>query len=292
MRQRTAARLARALAALALLIVAATTWLVVLNRSFYERLSDLPIIELVVPTGFALVGGVVASRRPDNPIGWLFLVLAVLSGVPGITQGYAVRDLHTGPGLLPGTPWMAWVENWVVSLIFPTGAAMFVFLLFPNGRFASSRWRVVGWVGIAIAVVATFLSMFEPVIHTLEEEGFLVDNPIGVEAMEDLWDGPLGAVLWMGGIGLLFAAVISSVLRLRRSTGVERQQLKWFASAAFLTVGLLMATTIAYAAGLRLPDEIYDLNIALGFGVAVPVACGVAIMRHGLYEIDVVINKA
>ena len=300
MKERAASRLAWSLAALAMLIVAGTVWLTILNRSLFERLSDLPLIELIVPTGFALVGAVVASRRPENPIGWLFLVIALLGGIPGIALGYAFRDLHTGPGIFPATPWMAWLENWVISPIFPTGAAMFVFLLYPNGRFSSPRWRVVGWAGITIAVVATFLSMFEPAIRLpaadlpsglVGKDGFMVDNPIGVRAIGGIWEGPLGAVLWLGGIGLLFLAVISLVFRLRRSTGVERQQLKWFASAAFLTVGFLLVTSLTFVAGVELPDEVYDLNIALGFGVAIPVACGIAILRHGLYEIDAVINK-
>jgi signal transduction histidine kinase len=294
MSERTARKLAWSLAALAMLVVAGTVWLIVLNRSLYERFSDLPIIELIVPIGFGLVGAVVASRRPENPIGWLFLVIAVLGGVTGISLGYALRDLGTGPGLLPATPWLGWLENWVISPIFPTGAAMFLFLLYPTGRFASPRWRFVGWAGIAVAAVATFLSMFEPTITLFSDtkNPLEVDNPIGVEAIGGIWEGPLGGVVWLGGIGLLFIAVISLVFRLRRSTGVERQQLKWFASAAFLTVGLLVVSSLTFVAGIRLPDEVYDLNIALGFGVAVPVACGVAIMRHGLYEIDVVINKA
>jgi signal transduction histidine kinase len=116
-------------------------------------------------------------------------------------------------------------------------------------------------------------------------------NPTGIRGFPIHISGIGGAVLYLLGLGLLAAAVVGMGMRLHRVRGEERQQLKWFAYASIATVGVIVAEVPVSLAVHNLPDGAFDWVIILGFGLAIPIACGIAIMRHGLYDIDVVINK-
>jgi hypothetical protein len=116
-------------------------------------------------------------------------------------------------------------------------------------------------------------------------------NPVGVSALgQNLSNGLIGAAAWMIGILLITAAIASLVLRARRAAGRERQQVKMLAYAAALTIGVLLVLTFA-SFGLSFGSGVWDVPVVLGFGVAVPVACAAAILRHGLYEIDRLISR-
>jgi signal transduction histidine kinase len=280
--------LAWSLAALGILTVGAIATMVVLNRSAIHSFDDADVIELILPIGYAVMGTLVAVRRPRNPIGWIFLAIAIFVALGGLSQQYLLRDVRVRP--MPLTPWFAWVHDWAVALVFPVGLVAFFFLLFPDGRFASARWRRFAWVVGVVGATGVVLSMIEPRIELSVGTATLRSpNPLGIGP--DLFNGPIGGVYWLGGVGLLAAAVVGTVLRMRRATGEERQQLKWLACAAVATiVGVLLmnAYYLFYPHASNVP---FDLVIVLGFGVAIPIACGVAMLKYGLYEIDVVVNK-
>ena len=184
-------------------------------------------IDVIFAVTFSTVGAVIASRRPHNPVGWLFLATGLEFAVVGFAYEYAVYAVLTRPGWLLGSE-AAWVLNW----IWPLGLAAlaWVILLFPDGRLLSPRWRPAVWVaGIGSALAAAGLALSPGPLDEFE----VVRNPFGLEDA-DVVVGLLTPV-GMAGWGLsLLAAGASLVVRLRRAQGEQRQQLKWLAYAAAL----------------------------------------------------------
>ena len=186
--------------------------------------------------------------------------------------------LQTRPGSLPGGEYMAWLGNWLwVPAVFLIGT--FMVLLFPDGRLPSRRWRVVAWLSVAAPISVSVSYAFLP---GRLDEAPNVTNPLGIEsagsALEFVytWDLLLLPLCFV-------ASALSMVLRFRRSTGEVRQQIKWFAAAAVLQ-------TMAFSFYFVVPSGVIEDFVALAFA-GLPVAVGIAILRHRLYDIDVVINR-
>src|SRR5918994_3384375 len=232
---------------------------------------------------FPTVGALVASRRSGNAIGWLFCVVGVLFGVQSAAYGWGVYALLTRPGALPGAELAAWLSTWLfVPALFCI--PVYLFLLFPDGRPLTRRWRYVAWLAGAGLLATTVGNALSP--GRLDEPPFeTVENPTGLaggEALELM--SALG--YWLTLASILLASV-SLLLRFRRAGGPERQQIKWFASAA----ALFAATTIVYTFFLAgLAEQAGQISTLLAFA-GIPIAVGVAILRHRLYDIDVVINR-
>src|SRR5207245_9128135 len=133
----------------------------------------------------------------------------------------------------------------------------FLFLLFPEGRFASRRWRRWGWVAAAFTTVAFVANVIQP---TIQVSGLAeIPNPVGLKF--NIWNGPIGAVLWLGGIAVLATAMVGIAVRIRRSTGEERQQLKWLAYAAVATVIGLVGLIVVSLAHVNVQNGWFDLVI-------------------------------
>ncbi len=226
----------------------------------------------VVILAFALVGALVASRLPTNPIGWICLVIgltAILGGAAGEYEVYA----------LPGGEYAAWLENW---LWIPAVGLMgtFTILLFPNGRMPSRHWQAVAWLSGVVLVLASLSEAFSP--GKLAEAPD-VTNPFGIESAR----GALELVKTGSFLLLPLCFVLSAfsiVLRFRRSTGEERQQLKWFAAAAVLLGA-------CFPFGFFVPSRVVQDLVTLLFA-GLPIAIGIAVLRHRLYDIDIIINRA
>jgi hypothetical protein len=133
-------RLAWALTALSALLVVLAVFLLVLNR---DRGVRALTPHLVLVPGFAVVGLVLAVRRPGHAVGWLFVGMGLVAAVHSFAFEYSIWGLVTGPGSLPAGSWMAWLAYWTWSLNLP--ALALLLLLFPDGRVPSLRWRVVPW---------------------------------------------------------------------------------------------------------------------------------------------------
>jgi hypothetical protein len=226
---------------------------------------------------FATMGALVASRRPRNPIGWILLAASASYTVGGLTVTQT-----EGEGSAPVL--VHWLSTWVwMAGIGP--AATFGLLLFPDGRLPSPRWRAFGWFAAAAIAATTAAIAFKPGPF----EGTTFVNPLGFDAVPGLMDvlqnaAPAAlALAILGSIASLFA-------RFRRARNVERQQLKWLSyTGALVGVALAVAITIEAIVGDRavdLTNTIVSLALA-----AVPVAMGIAILRHRLFDIDVVINR-
>ena len=241
-------------------------------------------ISVCIGIGFSLVGALIASRRPDNAIGWIMIGIALSSVAEGLAIEYAILAWTNG---LPGTVWAAWLQQWVSLLIAPTGLLLLLLALFPTGHSLSPRWRplmisAIVWTSIIIVVAMTLSGPLDVA------PGFpRFPNPLGV--LPASGKSLPGAVLWVTGLGLLLMGVVEAVIRLRRSTGDERQQMKWFVYAGGGSVLLYAPLTILSPT--PVPEALANLMLMLGAGIALPVACGVAIFKYRLYEIDVVVNK-
>jgi signal transduction histidine kinase len=274
-------------ALVAVLFVGALS-LVILNGTLSEDPTTL--LTIAVVGTYAGVGGLLAIRLPRNPIGWLFLStgLGVLLG--GAGNEYAKYTLGTNPGALPFGLTAAWIGNWAFFGVLFLPALI---LLFPTGTVPSLPWRWVLRLSILCAVGLLLLGMFQPTRMDVAP-GIQPENPYGIAALRST----SSAIAWVFGLGLLaisIASVVALVQRFRRTTGEERQQLRWFAAAAAVTGGFLVLVLVT-SIGLG-PNETRPINgiafylFLISFGIGMPVACAVAILKYRLYDLDVVVKK-
>ena len=233
-------------------------------------------------TAFMVVGAVIVAHRPGNALGWIFSAIGLLSSAGVLAMEYAEYAYLTRPGSLPGAALAAWFSRWwlpILGLIF-----VFTPLLFPTGRLPSPHWRPVAVTGALAITAVAVLGAVQPTLKLQNEEVYL-PNPVGLAGAPDPEDGALGAVLLGVLAACMVASVVSVVLRFRRSSGVERQQLKWFTYAAALMLVANVVTFTVLPEGVA-SDVLFGLSIAL-----VPIAAGVAILRHRLYDIARLINR-
>jgi len=229
------------------------------------------------------VGAIVASHRPENPVGWLLCLSGVVISTQSFAAQYAIYALLAQPNTLPAGEAMTWIASWLLSTMI--GLQVFYILLFPTGRLPSRRWRWVAWLTVAFVVVGVILSAFSP--GALMGALGPIRNPLGTESFTNVYKALLYTIS-----PLLFVAVALSVfMRLRYARGVERQQIKWLAyAAAAWALGIILNIIIA-----TLDTPLWFERAALAYftvaGEAVPIAIGIAILRYRLYDIDILINR-
>ncbi len=264
-------------------------------RADGHPIDDLEVANLVfvvIIFTFPLVGYLIARRQPANAIGWVMLGVGLVGFFP--SSSYADYGLLVHPGSLPGADVAAAVTAaaWapVLGLV-----GTFLILLFPDGHLPSPRWRWVGWFS-GLSILYVYL-MITSMPGSLGETGYPgVDNPLGVPLVGDLEAVLLPTIVVVPISFVLCAAGL--ITRFRRSTGVERLQLKWLATAGAVVATVYFVTMMgSLATGVWGSESdppwlsaLQQLSV-LTF-VLIPLAIGVAILKHGLYEIDVVINKA
>jgi hypothetical protein len=273
-------RLAWSLWGLTLLLVPG----VILQISFsWVGPADLPfaIGFVAVQLGAATAGAIICSRLPRNAVGWIFLAIGLLLGLLFAVGTYADLALDMGYDFLPG----GWIAAWIGSWIFipaAFGLPMFLLLLFPDGRFVSRRWRMAGWVLGIVVTIAAAAKAFKPGRIPPGIENPLAPGGVAGEIFRVL--DPLTDALALPAFAL---AVAGLAVRLWRSRGVERQQLKWFAYSAAL-VGAGFGTSILIPDG-PAADLVFLVGLLALAGL--PVAAGIAILRYRLYDIDVIVNR-
>ena len=229
------------------------------------------------------VGAIVASRRPENPVGWLLCLSGVSVSTSSFTSQYAIYALLARPGSLPAGEALAWIAAWQLPVMI--GLQVSYLLLFPTGQLPSRRWRWLAWLIVAFVVVGVILSAFssDAYLGSLDP----IRNPLGIEGFTYFWTALLYTVS-----PLLFVAVALSVfVRLRRAVGIERQQIKWFAYAAALFAMAIILNVVTLAIDAPRWVEWANLVIFPFAGTAVPIAIGIAILRYRLYDIDLLINR-
>jgi hypothetical protein len=231
----------------------------------------------------SLVGALLAAHRPANPIGWIMSAIALAWALQQFCFGYAAYGLLAHPGSLPAASSMALLYVTMV-LVLELGTAL-LFLLFPDGRLPSARWRPVLWTGLAATALLVPPGITDP--RPIGNLG--VRSPIQVGGVLHAMMAPLFIVAFLVLFAVLIASVASVLLRLRRARGEARQQLKWFAYATALMVlgfGLLF-----FGFGQqRITDQLAMAVLFLA-SVALPVAIAVAIFKYRLYAIDRIIDR-
>ena len=231
-------------------------------------------VGIVGIVGAPILGGLIASRRPGNPYGWLWLGYGMGFALSSLADAYVAYTEAVGSAPIP--------VSWPVHLLSPLGWAAsvilvpFMLLLFPDGRLPSPRWRFAAWAYVVAIAVVLVLVPFRP---DIAQSPFGVLSPIG----------DIIVVVTSAGVYVVFAAIVVSalslVLRYRQSAGVQRQQLKWLAYVATL-VGVWIIGDVLFPFGFALLS-IFGTVAFSGLYVAV----GIAILRHRLYDIDILINR-
>jgi hypothetical protein len=276
--------------ALCVALAAGSFLLALLNgRSPREILIDEGIVAVAtLAVAFSVVGALIASHRPANPIGWIFCAAAVFQGVSICGYEYATYALLTQPGSLPLGAEASWIAQWIWA---PGLGLILVFLplLFPDGRPPSRRWRPVAWLG-GLSIGLNFVSA---VVFLWPQRGPALVGPEGPaeegasHAMFVVVEFAAFPMMLVAGLG----AVVSLVIRFRRSRGAERQQIKWFAFASALTFAFVFVWEGMLGAESALLQALFAV-LSVVLVPAIPVATGIAILRYRLYDIDRIINRA
>jgi len=258
-------------------------------RPVWGDVFDLPgmIFVSVVFTTLAVIGALIISRHPRHPIGWFLWGMGFVSALSGFSFGYAYYGLIAHPGSLPGAGvlvlWNIWDPQFISGLLFTH-----TLLLFPDGKFLSSRWRIVSWIAIGAAAIYHFLAVLKPGPMDLFP---YLDNPVAVS--EAIWS-ILNPVSQFASNTLVFSqlvALVSLIIRLRRSRGEQRQQVKWLVYALSFFPPLLLIFVLAQ---LGAPTAIFQtiaLILVLVIFVGLALAIGLAIFKYRLFEIDILIRR-
>jgi hypothetical protein len=215
-------------------------------------------------SGAPLLGGFIASRRPNNAYGWLWLASGLCLALLAFSEAYASYALVSENGALPAPRTVHSVVGrvgWVAAItLIPI-----LLLLFPTGRPPSRRWRLLVWgvvgLGTAVLVLAVLSTFGERYVQSLIGLLFLAEVP----------------------------AALSLVFRYRGANGIERQQIKWFAYAGVLFVTFPTLDQL-WPGGLP-ENALFQTISESGTIIGLYVAIGVAISRYRLYDIDVIINR-
>ncbi|HEX6330478.1 MAG TPA: sensor histidine kinase [Actinomycetota bacterium] len=265
-------------------------WLSALNGSFSEDVAFIPLA-LITMTGWATVGALLASRNPSNPIGWLMIAFGLGFMVVGLADEWASYAIQTDPGALPLGAFWLWVSNWWF-LGFVT-AIPILLVLYPTGTVPTPRWRALVWALVGAMALATIASMLKP--GPMEIDGLRVPNPVGVAALE----GAIDLAQTIAGVGytvvLVPLCILAVILRFRRASGEERQQIRWLAYTTAIGGAAFVAAVVSGidldTGQTNLANEIsfYVFFIAVGLGI--PVSIGVALLKYRLWDLDIVLKK-
>jgi hypothetical protein len=267
-----------------LVLTALSLFLFALNLSYSDaHVYDYWLQNAVQAVSFSIIGAIIASRLPANPVGWLFCAAACTIAVECLSAEYAIYALLARPDSLPLGEALAWLAFWV--WIPSIGCIVLSLLLFPNGELPSSRWRWLAWLSVLLTIAgAVWVALSPGVIGNL---GFS-RNPLGIEGLPRGYK-PVNTIM----SALVFVAAVSTLgLRLLRTRGIERQQIKWPAFVAVVAgVGsVLYDTAISKAIGLRWLEWAGYVVVVAAL-VSFPISIGIAIVRYRLYEIDTFINR-
>lgn len=236
--------------------------------------------------GFGFVGALIVSQRPRNRIGWLLVSISFLLSIGVVSPAYArVAFQHPEAGV-PLGQLATWLAMWVVTPAF--GAVLALLLLFPSGALATRRQRVIAALLAVAVVVTSVMRAFSPGPPEGDAPPF---NPLGIIALEDQLKMASGVV---GGAFafIAFLVLLDFLYRFWRSRGVQRQQFRWLTLAAAAFPPLFMSAILAEDRFLG--SEGFDPAIAVFFvcGNGLAAAIGIAVTKHGLYEINRVISRS
>jgi hypothetical protein len=234
-----------------------------------ELVANHHAIGIVTGIGLAVLGALIAGRRPGNPIGWLMSLAALLLGVFSFNQQYAPLAVAEA---LPGVPLASWLATWTnlpaISLTINT-----VFQLFPDGRLPSRRWRPLAWLTAAATVVPGVV---------MAVRAWPVRGPaLALQTFDHPAVAPVFGIGFLVVLALSVVSLAALIARFRRSTGTERQQIKWFAYGAMIGVPLGLPAQVPFWGPIL--ELLQPPLIFAGFGIGM--------FRYRLYDVDRLLNR-
>ena len=252
-----------------------------------DRLDVPDVLFALAFVAYAAVGALIVSTHPRNRVGWLFCAIGTAFPATGLLWAYAAYGRFARSSGLPGDEITAWTFAWSSDPLLVL--LVLLLLLFPTGSFVSRRWRLVGVAALALATAwAAALALDPGPLYNFDS----IPNPLGIDAA----GGVLETVASLSSVALsllVIGAALSMIARYRRADVVERQQIKWLAAAAgFGAVMVLALTTLSLAVDDdRGAWEVITSILAFLAIAALPIGAGIGILRHRLYDIDVVIRR-
>jgi signal transduction histidine kinase len=251
------------------------------------------IVSAVGAAVYLAIGRAIVSRQPANTIGWLLIAIPILALVALTNGSYTTRTLTVDPGSLPFGQSAAWLDR--VILVPTLSAFIPLFLLFPDGRLPSRRWLPIGVLTFAAPVLTTIAFAVTPgeLTGALSDIGSAhVVNPLGIDAAA----GVIDALTQIGGFLILataIAAFVAIFVRYRRANVDTRQQIRWLAfvgGAFFVEIGVAIVSAAVSGDNAAVGNAMFVVmftTLVLG----IPAACGVAILKYHLFELNLVIRK-
>jgi hypothetical protein len=236
---------------------------------------------LIVPVVAVIFGLLIVSRQLGRRIGWLLLLIGLISGFQALVSEWAIFGYYTAFNALPGYGLAAWFTNWTWVALF--AALLGMVAVFPNGHFLSLRWQ---WLTLTGIFFMTFPLFVGAIIETPMSSAFQIPNPFVTTHPSGLYN-----LLFTTGVPFMplssLVVLVTVLIRYRRGHGRERQQIKWLLSGvaamvAMIIVGLVMVMGWESAVG----------GIIVNSAVLAPLfGIGVAMLRHQLYDIDIIIRR-
>ncbi|MGD0194128.1 MAG: sensor histidine kinase [Candidatus Dormibacteria bacterium] len=288
MTNRTAMRLAWGIGILCLISLLASLVLLVLDAKAIDSVFTAQLAWFLNCAITGVLGVLIATRRPQNPIGWLLLAIAFGNAVYLPADFVAIYGQLRGVAPTGWVEWPAWVFNWTGG--FGAFLLMLLIFVFPDGRLPGPRWRWVAYLAVLGGVVSTVASMIEVAPTQLSPRLPNVPNPINAPSLAWITNGS-GPVSLVVIAALLVLVVVSVVVRRRRAVGYERVQLRWFSYVALATIALVLLGFAVEPFNSDIGGGIGGTGFDLGIGIAVPLTIGLAVMKYGLYDIDVFISR-
>ena len=230
--------------------------------------------------GVGVVGWLIASRRPQNPIGWIYLGCWLGGGALALANTYGRWATVTRPGAPVGET-AVWLINWAWVPVIGT-LETYPLLLFPDGHLPTPRWRIVAWATGAVVVLWSVSFAFAGADYS-DAQSRSADNPYTSDSIVAFFD--VGKIVLAVAFVVLVAAIVASlVIRFRRGDDLERAQLKWLILAGAASVLFLMLP-VDHGNG-----DWVDILGGLVWAL-LPISVGIAILRYRLYEIDRIISR-
>ena len=258
------------------------------------------LFNIIIVVGFAIyaaIGCLIVRRQPRNTIGWLLLVVPLIGSLTVANGAYTDQALVRAPGSLPFGTIGAWFDRWL--LVLALGAFIPIFLLFPDGRLPSRTriWRIIGWITFLAPVLTTLAFALTPgrLTGAMTHLGHLhVMNPVGIPGTRDA----MNAITQIGGFTMFLTGVagfVGLILRYRRATSEVRQQIRWLAlvGAAFLVVlvgGIILDIVFPGISDGAVGTVLFVIAFTI-LVIGIPFACGIAILKYHLYDLNLVIRK-
>lgn len=243
---------------------------------------------------YAAVGWLITVRLSNNSLGWIYLIMLVIGGLGALSEEFALRASQSGPD--------SSVALWLIAATWLTYLAYFMlngpaFILFPDGRYPGKIFRWVLWGLASLFVISGLISIVSAemiCVRRVDETGSaclrFVENPLGLVRYAGLRDGveALISVVLILALGISLAAI---VVRYWKSSGEVRQQIKWVAWIAGVSAPILLVYYGGQVLGIIPGNEWSELPYFLVLSVGMPVAIGIAIFKHHLYDIDRIISR-